>query len=65
MPIFEFSCQDEKCKYKFEKIVFKKEDYPKVCPKCGGKIKKIISKSNFILTGSGFYATDYKGGDTK
>jgi predicted nucleic acid-binding Zn ribbon protein len=31
----------------------------KNCPDCGGKLKKLISQSSFILKGSGWYVTDY------
>lgn len=33
---------------------------PEKCPKCGGTIKRIISKTTFKLKGSGWYQTDYK-----
>ncbi len=29
------------------------------CPDCGGKMKKIISNTTFVLKGTGWYATDY------
>jgi predicted nucleic acid-binding Zn ribbon protein len=33
----------------------------KVCPKCGGEVKKLIGAgSTPIFKGSGFYQTDYK-----
>ncbi len=32
-----------------------------VCPRCNGKLKKIISQSTFHLKGSGWYVTDYGG----
>jgi putative FmdB family regulatory protein len=31
------------------------------CPKCGGKLEKLISNSSFVLKGSGWYKTDYSG----
>lgn len=29
------------------------------CPDCGGKMKKMISNTSFVLKGTGWYATDY------
>ncbi len=30
-----------------------------ICPACGGRLKKMISNTSFILKGTGWYATDY------
>jgi predicted nucleic acid-binding Zn ribbon protein len=30
-----------------------------VCKSCGGKLKKLISNTSFVLKGSGWYVTDY------
>lgn len=57
MPIYEYLC--EECK-KVTEAVQKFSDPPLKKCKCGGKLKKIISNSSFILNGSGWYATDYK-----
>jgi len=57
MPIYEYQCQ--KCKQIFE--IFHKidEECNAACPKCLGPGKKLISATNFILKGSGFYVNDY------
>jgi len=35
------------------------------CPKCGKKVKRLISSgAGFIFKGSGFYITDYKKNST-
>jgi len=59
MPTYEYQCLS--CKHKFE-ILQSIKDKPKTkCPKCGKKLKKLISAAaGFIFKGSGFYATDYK-----
>ena len=59
MPTYEYECLS--CKHKFE-ILQSISAKPKTkCPKCGKKIKKLISSTGgFIFKGSGFYATDYK-----
>ncbi len=59
MPTYEYECSV--CKYKFEILQGIKEEPKSKCPKCGKKLKKLISSSGgFIFKGSGFYATDYK-----
>jgi len=35
------------------------EDCKAVCPKCMAPAKKLISATNFVLKGSGFYVNDY------
>ncbi len=57
MPIYEYQC--EKCNDVFE--IFHKidEDCKVCCPKCLSPAKKLISATNFILKGSGFYVNDY------
>ena len=57
MPIYEYECNQ--CKEVFE--IFHKidEDCKVACPKCLGPAKKLISATNFVLKGSGFYVNDY------
>lgn len=59
MPTYEYEC--ETCHHYFDEFQ-KMTDKPiEKCPKCGKKIKKLISLgSGFIFKGSGFYITDYK-----
>jgi len=33
----------------------------KVCPKCQGKLTKMLYPTGVIFKGSGFYTTDYRG----
>jgi len=35
----------------------------KVCPKCQGKLAKMLYPTGVIFKGSGFYSTDYKAAD--
>ena len=35
------------------------EEINPACPKCLGQARKIMSATNFILKGSGFYVNDY------
>jgi putative FmdB family regulatory protein len=57
VPIYEYQCQ--KCNTIFEAFHKIDEDFNSVCPRCLGQARKIISASNFILKGSGFYVNDY------
>ncbi|MDA8086133.1 MAG: transcriptional regulator [Nitrospiraceae bacterium] len=57
MPIYEYIC--ESCGARHE--AFQKFSDPLLtqCPKCKGKLKKLISNTSFVLKGTGWYVTDY------
>ncbi len=58
MPTYEYECTS--CGYRFEMFQKISEKPVNTCPKCKGKVKRLISgSSSFILKGSGWYATDY------
>ncbi len=57
MPIYEYRCRV--CDNRFELLRSFSDTTPVTCPKCGGEVKKLISRNSFILRGSGWYATDY------
>ena len=58
MPIYEYEC--ENCG-KFDKLQKFNDEILKVCPTCGGKAERIISKNvGIVFKGSGWYATDSK-----
>jgi putative FmdB family regulatory protein len=57
MPIYEFVCAG--CARKTEVIQGMNDPPPRVCPHCGGKLKKLASAPAFHLKGSGWYKTDY------
>jgi len=57
MPIYEYECT--KCKEVFEILHKIDEDCKVACPKCLGPARKLISASNFVLKGAGFYVNDY------
>lgn len=61
MPTYEYQC--ENCGYKFEKLQKMSDEPIKKCPKCEGRVKRLIGTGiGVIFKGSGFYATDYKEG---
>ena len=62
MPIYEYHCQKCSIIEITQKITDKALSR---CPKCKGKIKKLISHTSFQLKGTGWYATDYARKDSK
>ena len=64
MPIYEYRCAS--CGHQQE-FLQKVSDAPHTtCPKCGKpSLSKMLSAAGFQLKGSGWYATDFKGGSSK
>lgn len=63
MPIYEYECLN--CSKQFE-VMQKFSDKPlRRCPACGGRVHKLISRTSFILKGTGWYATDYASPERK
>lgn len=60
MPLYEYQCQ--KCGKRLEAIQKLHEETLKICPHCGGDLKKLISAPAIQFKGSGFYITDYARG---
>jgi len=61
MPIYEYEC--ESCGHRLEAIQRMSDAALTECPTCGkSTLKKLISAAGFQLKGSGWYATDFKGG---
>ena len=59
MPIYEYKCSD--CEHNFETKQTMRDKPLKDCPKCKGKINRIIGKNISVsFKGSGFYVTDNK-----
>jgi len=63
MPIYEYKC--EKCGNEHEVMQKMTEKPLTVCKSCGGRLKKMISNTSFVLKGSGWYVTDYADKTTK
>ncbi|THF63622.1 zinc ribbon domain-containing protein [Pseudothauera nasutitermitis] len=63
MPIYEYRCQS--CGFQKEHMQ-KMSDAPLTnCPSCGAEsYTKLLSAAGFQLKGSGWYATDFKGGSS-
>jgi putative FmdB family regulatory protein len=64
MPTYDYECT--KCGHEFEFFQKMTENPLTKCPKCEGKVKRLIGcGSGIIFKGSGFYATDYKKSSNK
>lgn len=59
MPTYDYQCR--KCGHRFEKFQSITAEPVKTCPKCRGKVARLLSGgAGIIFKGSGFYHTDYK-----
>ena len=59
MPTYDYECT--KCSHAFEAFQQMNDKHLTKCPKCGGKLKRLIgSGSGIVFKGTGFYSTDYK-----
>lgn len=57
MPIYEYQC--DSCGSQRELILKHGEVARPVCAACRKRMRRVISKTAFILKGSGWYVTDY------
>jgi putative FmdB family regulatory protein len=66
MPIYEYGC--ESCGHAFERLQKISDDPIKDCPECEdvGTVKKLVSRTSFVLKGGGWYKDHYglKGGSS-
>ncbi len=56
MPIYEYEC--DACHHRFEKKQSIHAKPVAICPKCRGKVHRILHSTPIIFKGSGFYTTD-------
>lgn len=64
MPTYEYKC--EKCGHSFEQFQSMTEKPIKRCPKCRGKVVRLIGTgAGIIFKGNGFYQTDYRSASYK
>jgi putative FmdB family regulatory protein len=57
MPLYEYQCDE--CGHTFEKIQKFSDPLETECPKCGGRVRKLMSSPAIQFKGSGWYITDY------
>lgn len=64
MPTYEYQCK--KCDHEFSREQRITEKPVKKCPECGSmQAKRLISKTNFVLKGSGWYNDLYSSSSDK
>ncbi len=59
MPIYAYKCKENG--HEFEKKQRFSDPPVKVCPECGGEVRKLINSVGVVFKGSGFYVTDNRG----
>jgi putative FmdB family regulatory protein len=58
MPVYEYQCKG--CGHEFEREQRISEEPITKCPKCGAaKARRLISRTSFVLKGSGWYSDLY------
>jgi putative FmdB family regulatory protein len=60
MPLYEYECKA--CGARFERRQSIKDDAVKICPECGGEVRRVIRPAGIIFKGKGFYVTDNQKG---
>jgi putative FmdB family regulatory protein len=64
MPIYEYRCSS--CGHQQEFLQKLSDPQHTRCTRCGQEtLSKMVTAAGFQLKGSGWYATDFKGGGTK
>ncbi|MDQ5919266.1 MAG: hypothetical protein QG660_2381 [Pseudomonadota bacterium] len=64
MPIYEYRCGS--CGFQKDHLQKMSDPVLTVCPECNAEsYTKQLSAAGFQLKGSGWYATDFKGGSSK
>src|SRR6266550_3839628 len=57
MPTYGYTCRD--CGHTFDIVQKMTEDTLTICPRCGGRLRKVFWAPAIAFKGSGFYATDH------
>jgi len=60
MPLYEYECFV--CGSRFERIQRASADPVKICPECGGSVRRLLGTPALQFKGSGWYVTDYGSG---
>lgn len=60
MPIYGYRCNQ--CGHELEVLQSMSDQPLRVCPECGGLLRKLLYPVGVQFKGSGFYTTDYKNG---
>jgi putative FmdB family regulatory protein len=57
MPTYGYTCRD--CGHTFDIVQKMADDSLTICPRCGGRLRKVFAAPAIAFKGSGFYATDH------
>jgi putative FmdB family regulatory protein len=57
VPLYEYQCT--RCGHRFEKIEKVSGPHAKRCPKCAGKVERLMAPPAIQFKGTGWYVTDY------
>jgi len=60
MPLYEYECFV--CRHRFERIHRVDAEPVKICPACGGSVRRLLGTPALQFKGSGWYITDYGSG---
>jgi putative FmdB family regulatory protein len=58
VPTYGYRCTS--CGHQFEVFQRMSDEPVQTCPKCQGKVTKMLYPSGVVFKGSGYYSTDYK-----
>jgi putative FmdB family regulatory protein len=56
MPTYEYECHS--CRQRFEVKQSFSDEPVKVCPSCGGEVRRVLHAPGIVFKGSGWYVTD-------
>jgi putative FmdB family regulatory protein len=56
MPVYEYECTV--CDVRFERRQQMEDDPVRLCPECGGEVRRLIQPVGIIFRGKGFYVTE-------
>jgi len=62
MPTYVYECKD--CGHQFETVQKMTEEPLKECPKCKGKVARVLFPVGIVFKGSGFHINDYPSSGT-
>lgn len=63
MPVYAYKCKD--CNHQFDLRQSFSDPAVKVCPECGGEVRKQFNSVGVVFKGSGFYRNDSRNSGSK
>jgi putative FmdB family regulatory protein len=59
MPTYAYRCQQ--CAHEFDAVQKFSDDPIRICPECGGDVRKVFQPVGVVFKGSGWYINDSRG----